>query len=126
MNNTTNRIKKRADTLAEFFIERYEKLEKENHKLLELHNQNYLRLRRHELAFEEALDKIIKIKKDNNNTIFITLNNGAYNLFTKDEPLYPLAEMLLGKYEKKAEFERLFRKGIETDFTPTTPLMKGE
>lgn len=129
-----NKIKRRADTLAEFFIERYERLEKENRKLLELHNQNYLKLHTHELAFKKVLDDIIKIEKDNNNTIFITFkgkdNNGdtdlLYTYFTQDEPMYPLAEMLLEKYEKEAEFERLLRKGIKANFTPTTPLTKGE
>ena len=119
MNNTINRMKKRADTLAEYIVERYEKLEKENHKLLELHNRNYLELRRHELAFEKALDRIIEIEKDKrNNNITIIFkgkdNNGdtdtLYTYFTQDEPLYPLAEILLEKYEKKAEFERLLKE----------------
>ena len=119
MNNTINRMKKRADTFAEFFIERYEKLEKENHKLLELHNRNYLELHTHELAFEKALDRIIKTEKTTNgDTILITFkdkdNNGdtdtLYTYFYKDEPMYPLAEMLLEKYEKKKEFERLIEE----------------
>lgn len=117
MNNTINRIKKRADTLTNFFIERYEKLEKENRKLLELNNQNYLKLRTHELAFEKALDKITKIKKEDK-TIFITFkgndNNGdtdtLYTYFKEDEPLYPLAEMLLRKYEQRKAFEKLIKK----------------
>ena len=119
MNNTINRIKKRADILTDFFIERYERLEKENHKLLELHNQNYLKLRTHELAFEEALDKITKIEKEKDETITIIFkgkdNNGdkdtLYAYFIKGEPLYPLAEMLLEKHEKRKAFERLIEKG---------------
>lgn len=118
-NNQINKIKRRADTLADFFIERYEKLEKENHKLLELNNQNYLKLRTHELAFEKALDKITKIEKEKNEIIYISFkgenNNGdtdtLYTYFAKDEPLYPLAEMLLGKYEQRKAFEKLIKKG---------------
>ena len=133
MNNTINRIKKRADTLAEYIIGRAEWLEKENHKLETRGREIYLELRTHELAFEKALDKITKIEKHKGN-IIITFkgkdNNGdtdtLYTYFNKDEPLYPLAEMLLEKYEKEVEFARLLRKGFETDFTPTTPLTKGD
>lgn len=120
MNNTINRIKKRTDTLTEFFIERYEKLEKENHKLLELHNKNYLELRTHELAFEKALDRVIRTEKTaNGDTILIYFkgkdNNGdtdtLYAQFPQDDPMYPLAEMLLEKYEKKKAFKSLIEKG---------------
>lgn len=135
MNNTINRIKKRADTLADFFIERYEKLEKENHKLLELHNKNYLELRRHELAFEKVLDEITEIKKKKDGAIIIIFkgknNNGdtdtLYAHFFKEDPMYSLAEMLLEKHEKKAEFERLLKKAKKNiELTPITPLTKGE
>lgn len=120
MNNQTNKIKRRADTLADFFIERYEKLEKENHKLLELHNKNYLELRTHELAFEKALDRIIEIKKNKRNNYITIIFKGKNNNddmdklftdFTQDDPMYPLAEMLLEKYEKREAFKRLFGKG---------------
>ena len=118
MNNTINRIKKRADTLTDFFIERYERLEQENHKLLELHNKNYLELRRHELSFEKALNEIIKIEKCDKNIVIIfksKYNNGysdtLYTYFTQDEPLYPLAEMFLEKYEKRKAFKSLIEKG---------------
>ena len=133
MNNQVNKIKKRADTLADFFIERYEKLEKENRELETRGRNIYLELRKHEIAFGKALGKITEVKKYQGN-IIITFkgkdNNGdtdtLYTHFAQDEPLYPLAEMLLEKYEKEVEFARLLRKGIKTDFTPITPLTKGE
>ena len=62
MNNTINRIKKRADTLTDFIIERYERLEKANYDLEELNRRNYLKLRTHELVFEKVLDKITEVK----------------------------------------------------------------
>ena len=120
MNNTINRMKKRADTLAEFFIERYERLEQENHKLLELHNKNYLELRRHELSFEKVLDDIIETEKNKKgNAIYITFkgkdNNSntdtLYAQFPQDDPMYPLAEMLLEKYEERKAFKSLIGKG---------------
>ena len=120
MNNTTNRIKKRADTLADFIIRRYERLEKENDRIKEISTQNYLELHTHELVFEKVLDDIIETEKTTNgDTILITFkgkdNNGdtdtLYTYFHKDEPMYPLAEMLLEKYEKKKEFQELIKKG---------------
>lgn len=117
MNNTINRIKKRADTLAEYIIEKVERLEGENHKLKTKGREIYLELRTHELAFEKALDRITEVKEYQGNTI-ITFkgedNNGdmdtLYTRFTQDEPLYPLAEMLLEKYEKEAEFKRVIKE----------------
>ena len=57
MNNTINRIKKRADTLAEFFIERYERLEKENHLIKKSDMESHLKLREYENAFEKLIKK---------------------------------------------------------------------
>lgn len=92
MNNQINKIKRRADALADFFIERYERLEKENHQL----ETRGLKLRTHEIAFEKALKRIIEIKKaKRNNNITIIFkgkgNNGVDKLFTdftQDDPMY--------------------------------------
>ena len=135
MNNTINRMKKRADTLADYIVERVEWLEEENCRYKELNHQNHHELRRHEMAFEKALDKITEIKKDKkDNAITITFkdknDNGGmdtlYTYFAQDEPMYPLVEMLLEKYQNRVEFERLLRKALKSKFTPITPLTKGE
>jgi uncharacterized protein (UPF0335 family) len=118
-NNQINKIKKRTDTLADYIVNKAERLERYNHELETRGREIYLELREHELAFEKALDRITEIKKDkrNNNItiIFKGKNNNddtdtLFTDFTQDEPLYPLAEMLLEKYEKKVEFERLIEK----------------
>ena len=119
MNNQINKIKRRADTLAEYIVNKVEDLEEENCRYKELNHQNYHELRKHEMAFEKVLDKITEIRKDKKyNTITIIFkgknNNGdidkLFTDFTQDEPMYSLAEMLLEKYEKRKEFERVVDK----------------
>ena len=131
MNNTINRMKKRADILTEYFINKVEGLEKENNRLKELYHQNYPKLRKYELMFERMLDNVDKVRKFEKGEIEVrykepkTHNIIAISYFD-NSAIYPFVEMLLEKYEQRKEFERLLKKAVKCDFTPITPLTKGE
>ena len=134
MNNQINKIKKRADTLADYIVNKIENLEeenyhlkKENEELFERGKHQYLALREWEMPCKKVLEDIQHIEKDKRGVIIIIFKtHGIVGEFEPEHQFYPLMEKLLKEYEKKAEFERLFRKGVETDFTPITPLTKGE
>lgn len=133
MNNTINRMKKRTDILADYIVERVERLERENRCLREENDewfkrskQHYLMLREWEMPCAKVLENIKRIEKDKAGVIVIEYKDKHNEGFDPRYPAYPLIEKLLAEYEKKAEFERLLKKAVESDFTPITPLMKGE
>lgn len=126
-------MKKRADTLAEYIVDRVERLEVANNRLREERSEMYERSKHHYLALREwempcnkTLENIKHIEKDKRGVIVICFNEHSVGEFDIANPLYPLIEKLLKEYEKKAEFERLLKKAVKCDFTPITPLTKGE
>ena len=121
MNNTTNRIKKRADTLAEYIVNKVERLEKKNDELELLGSETYHELRRHEMAFEKVLDTIAEVKKDKDGTIIIQFCYGVCTIYESKSPMYPLIEMLLEKYRKRKVFERVVDK-LRKGSKPIEPL----
>ena len=136
MNNTINRIKKRADTLAEYIVERVERLERKN-ELLKRDNEelfgrskhHYLMLREWEMPCAKVLEDIEHIEKDKRGVIIIIFKtHGIVGEFEPTHQFYPLMEKLLKEYEKKAEFERIVKEYKEKGrgFRPITPLTKGE
>ena len=134
-NNQINRIKKRADILTEYIVERVERLEREN-KLLRRDNEEmfgrskhtYLMLREWEMPCNKTLENIKHIEKDKRGVIIVCFNEHSVGEFDIANPLYPLMEKLLAEYDKKKEFERIVKEFKEKGraFRPITPLMKGE
>lgn len=120
---TINRIKKRADILTDFFIEKYEKLEQKTYELVELNNRNHLKLREHEIVFEKVLDNVDKIEKFENGEIEVkykepNTNNIVAIPYFVGSALYPFAEMLLEKYRDRKEFEWITKSLRDTAFEP--------
>ena len=134
MNNQINRIKKRADILTEYIVDRVERLERENkhlrrdnEELLGRGKQHYLMLREWEMPCAKVLEDIEHIEKDKRGVIIINYKDGNVGEFVLDNPFYPLMEKLLKEYEKKAEFERLLKEvKKDIELKPITPLTKGE
>lgn len=134
MNNTINRMKKRADILTEYIVERAERLERKNEllkrdngELFERSKHHYLMLREWEMPCAKVLEDIEHIEKNKGGVIIINYKDGNVGEFVLDNPFYPLIEKLLKEYEKKVEFERVLKE-IEKDIElqPITPLTKGE
>lgn len=135
MNNTINRIKKRADILTEYIVDRVERLEREN-KLLKRDNeelfgrskQHYLMLREWEMPCAKVLEDIEHIEKDKRGVIIIIFKtHGIVGEFEPTHQFYPLIEKLLKEYEKKAEFERVLKEAKkDIELKPITPITKGE
>lgn len=133
-NNQINKIKRRADTLADYIVERVERLEEENRNLREENNEFYERAKHYSIMFKEwatpcekVLGSISKITKSPNGEIVVDINKRNRLHYDTEVPFYPLIEKLLKEYKKKVEFERLLKKvkkGVE--LAPITPLMKGE
>lgn len=119
MNNTINRIKKRADTLAEYIINKVEGLEAENHELEERSRNTYLMFKKYDMAFDKVVDEIADIDKAENGDIDIryknkrthnTLANPSIECYPVGSILYPLAELILKKWEDKVEFNKLIKE----------------
>jgi sulfur relay (sulfurtransferase) DsrC/TusE family protein len=106
--------------------EKIELLKRDNKELFERSKQHYLALREWEMPCAKVLENIKHIEKDKRGVIVICFNEHSVGEFDIANPLYPLIEKLLKEYEKKAEFERLLKKAVKCDFTPITPLTKGE
>lgn len=101
MNNRTNAMKKRADTLADYIIRRCEDLEEENHRMslraITMDND----LREYGDAFCETLKKIEGIEKLDDGSILIKFiaEDGAKmsQIIPITGFLYPIAKMLFKK-----------------------------
>lgn len=110
MNNTINRIKKRADILTEFFIERYKKLEKENYHLKEESREwfergkhHYLALREWEMPCEKVLEDIEHIEKDKRGVIIIIFKtHGIVGEFEPNHQFYHLSRNFLKSMRRKS------------------------
>ena len=135
MNNTINRIKKRADILADYIVGRAERLEeenyhlrKENERLFERSKHHYLMLREWEMPCAKVLEDIEHISKDKRGVIIVIFKtHGIVGEFEPNHQFYPLMEKLLAEFEKKAEFERVLEKAKkDMELEPITPLTKGE
>lgn len=135
MNNTINRMKKRADILTEYIVERAERLEldndclkKDNDELFERAKHHYLALREWEMPCAKVLDDIEHIEKDKGGVIIIIFKtHGIVGEFEPKHQFYPLIEKLLKEYEKKVEFEKVLKKAKkDIKLAPITPLTKGE
>ena len=134
-NNTINRMKKRADTLAEYIVNRVEDLEvdnnclrKENEELFERSKHHYLALREWEMPCAKVLEDIKNIEKDKRGVIIIIFKtHGIVGEFEPTHQFYPLMEKLLKEYEKKVEFEKLLKEANKKiKLAPITPLTKEE
>ena len=134
MNNTINRIKKRADILTDYIVERVERLERENkhlrrdnEELFGRSKQHYLMLREWEMPCAKVLEDIENIEKDKRGVIIINFKNGIFDEYKPSSVFYPLMEKLLKEYEKKAEFERVLKEAKkDIELKPITPLMEEE
>ena len=133
MNNQINKTKRRADILAEYIVAKADWLEKENHHLEdEIRHEREISVKvlaeitKYRTPFRKVLENVKSVSKSEKGEIEIVVNAQFYPHYYPSDPLYPLAEKLLEEYENKVEFERLLRKGIKANFTPTTQLTKGE
>ena len=124
--NQINKIKRRADTLADYIINKVERLEEENHYLekeLRFESDENVKaiaeIMKYRTPFRKVLEKVKIVSKCNKGEIEIVVSAQFYTHYYPSDPLYPLAEKLLEEYNKKVEFERLLRK-------PITTLTKGE
>ena len=95
MNNATNRVKKRADTLADFFIERYERLEKENRHLEdELRYERGANLKtlaefmKYRAPFRKVLGNVKSVSKCNKGEIEIIVNGQLCQHIFPNDPIY--------------------------------------
>ena len=104
MNNRTNLLKKRADTLAEYVVERCARLEEENSGMK--HEAEIVRreLSEYEHAFFDTLGKLKGIKKLDDESILIGFiaEDGAEmsQIIPVTGFLYPIAKLLLKKTDK--------------------------
>jgi hypothetical protein len=110
MNNTTNRIKKRADILTEYIVDRVERLERANYHYQEDYREERERAERHfkrvmgyTMPFNQTLNNIENITKDKNGVIIIKDKNGLTYEFATDIVIYPIIEKLLKEYEDRGE-----------------------
>lgn len=134
MNNTINRIKKRADTLAEYIVERVERLEKDNRFLEEelrcersANGKALAEIIKYRAPFRKVLENVKSVSKSEKGEIEVVVNAQFYPHYYPTDPLYPLAEKLLKEYNDKVEFERSLEKAKkDMELAPITPLMKGE
>ena len=101
MNNATNRIKKRADVLAEYMIDRCNKLEEANHEMSIRSLTDGSKLKKYDDAFYDAVRKAEEVEKLDNGVIQLSFKNenGARmcKAFSPKDPLYQIAEILLEK-----------------------------
>ena len=108
MNNRTNALKKRADTLAEYVIERCARLEKENDWMKREAATVHDELKRYVDAFFETLSKMKGIEKLNDGSIHIKFVAGDGNKMSQiihaTDFLYPIAKILFEK-------DRIWRVG---------------
>lgn len=133
-NKQINKIKRRADTLADYIIKRVEdldednnRLRKENEELFGRSKHLYLMLREWEMPCAKVLEDIEHIEKDKRGVIVIEYKDKHSEGFDPRYPAYPLIEKLLKEYEKKAEFEKLLKEAKkDIELKPITPLTKGE
>ena len=101
MNNRTNLLKKRADTLAEYVVDRCDRLERENCGMR--HEAEIVRreLSEYERAFFDTLGKLKGIKKLDDGGILIGFiaEDGAEmgQIIPVNGFLYPIAKLLLEK-----------------------------
>lgn len=113
MNNTINRMKKRADTLAEYFVERMERLEKENRYLEELNrngnasfNEMCIRFKGYSMPFNQVLDNVESMHKDKSGLIIIHFKNKHIGEFDIENRLYPIINRLYELYAEKVDYEK--------------------
>lgn len=102
MNNRTNAMKKRADTLADYIIRRCENLEEENACMLNDRLAMERKLTEYNDAFYDAIKKTESINMYDDGTIelgFKEKENGERmgRLIPTTDPLYPIAKMLFKK-----------------------------
>ena len=101
MNNRTNILKKRADTLAEYVIDRCDRLEKENSYMRQSAQYAQHELKRYDDAFFDALKKMEGIEKLDDGSIQIMFIAGDGAKMSQIIPmtgfLYPIAKMLFEK-----------------------------
>ena len=101
MNNRTNLLKKRADTLAEYVVGICDRLERENGYMR--HEAEIVRreLRKYEHAFYETLGKLKGIKEldDGSIQIMFIAEDGAEmsQIIPVTGFLYPIAKLLFEK-----------------------------
>lgn len=101
MNNRINALKKRADTLAEYVVERCARLEKENACMK--HEAEIVRreLSGYEEAFFDVFNKMERIEKFKDGSIdlgFKDINGKDVGvLISIGNPLHPLANILFEK-----------------------------
>ena len=104
MNNRTNAIKKRTDTLAEYIVGRCGYLEAENERMRQLCRPMQDELTEYGEAFWKALRKTEGAKENGDGSISLRFKteNGGETIRTigETDPLYPLAKILLKKYGK--------------------------
>lgn len=104
MNNRTNLLKKRVDTLAEYVVERCARLEKENSWMRQKAMEMEAELTKYDHAFFDALSKIEGIEKLDDGSIHIKFINRDKKenilIILADNFLYHLAKILLEEYER--------------------------
>lgn len=117
MNNTINRIKKRADILTEYIVERVERLEEENRHYEERYREERERAERHfkrvmdyTMPFNKVLDSVENIIKDKSGLISIHFKNNLIGEFDTDNCLYPIISKLYEIYTEKVEYEKKLAK----------------
>lgn len=108
MNNRTNAMKKRADTLAEYVIRRCDRLEAENVWMKDKSLTRERELKGYADAVYEALMRTKYIVKRDDGTIDLGFEENKTKmsrLIPTTDPLYPLAKLLFEKswWIKKCE-----------------------
>lgn len=113
MNNTINRMKKRADILTEYIVERVERLEEVNRYLEQLNrdgnasfNEMCVRLHGYSMPFNKVLDSVDSIIKDKSGLISVHFKNNLIGEFDTDNCLYPIISRLYEIYAEKVEYEK--------------------
>lgn len=118
-NKQINKIKKRADTLTDYIINKVDRLELANHELEERSRNTYLMFKKYDMAFDKVVNEIVNVEKADNGDIEViykdkdthsTIANPLIEYYLVGSVLYPLGELILKKWEDRVEFNKLIKE----------------
>ena len=122
MNNAVNKIKKRGDILAEYMVRKVDQLERENYYLKGQQTDNMFKLIKYRDPILDAAREIRKMAKEKTSgNIIITRHDGTEILFTPNDALYSVIEVVLKEYDINCRMRNFFggiakaRKNIEEE-----------